>query len=90
MVLTGEMRRSRPAWEDTARRAGLVPWANVTRRTRLLVAADPDSLSTKARTARRYGVPVVTEDGFERLLAATDRARADRAAVDAGGGALSA
>lgn len=77
VVLTGDMRRSRPAWEDTVRRAGLVPWAYVTRRTRLLVAADPDSLSTKARTARRYGIPVVTEDGFERLLAAVDLAAAD-------------
>ncbi len=68
VVLTGSMRRSRPAWEDAVRRAGLAPWAYVTRRTRLVVAADPDSLSTKARTARRYGVPIVTEDAFTRML----------------------
>jgi DNA polymerase III subunit epsilon len=85
VVFTGEMRRTRPAWEDAVRRAGLVPWPNATRRTRLVVAADPDSLSTKARTARRYGIPVVTEDGFERLLAAIDPA-----AVDAERNALSA
>lgn len=68
VVLTGSMRRTRPAWEDAVRRAGLAPWAYVTRRTRLVVAADPDSLSTKARTARRYGIPIVTEDAFTRML----------------------
>ncbi|WP_435737354.1 exonuclease domain-containing protein [Cellulosimicrobium sp. PMB13] len=68
VVLTGSMRRTRPAWEDAVRRAGLAPWAYVTRRTRLVVTADPDSLSTKARTARRYGIPIVTEDAFARLL----------------------
>ena len=69
VVLTGSMSRTREAWERDVRAAGLSPWPYVTRRTRLLVAADPDSLSTKARTARRYGVPVVTEAAFARLLA---------------------
>lgn len=78
VVLTGEMRRTRPAWEDAVRRAGLVPWPHVTRRARLVVAADPDTLSTKARTARRYGIPVVTEDGFERLLTAVAALGAER------------
>ncbi|MBD5785095.1 DNA polymerase III subunit epsilon [Cellulosimicrobium terreum] len=68
VVLTGTMRRTRTAWEDTVQGAGLAPWAYVTRRTRLVVAADPDSLSTKARTARRYGIPIVTEDAFDRML----------------------
>ncbi|MBE9925631.1 DNA polymerase III subunit epsilon [Cellulosimicrobium cellulans] len=74
VVLTGSMSRSREAWERDVRAAGLSPWPYVTRRTRLLVAADPDSLSTKARTARRYGVPVVTEAAFARLLAAREGA----------------
>lgn len=74
VVLTGSMSRTREAWERDVRAAGLSPWPYVTRRTRLLVAADPDSLSTKARTARRYGVPVVTEAAFERLLAAHEGA----------------
>ncbi|MFC8921964.1 exonuclease domain-containing protein [Cellulosimicrobium sp. NPDC057127] len=78
VVLTGEMRRTRPAWEDAVRRAGLVPWPHVTRSARLVVAADPDTLSTKARTARRYGIPVVTEDGFERLLTAVAALGAER------------
>ncbi|UKJ62708.1 DNA polymerase III subunit epsilon [Cellulosimicrobium cellulans] len=74
VVLTGSMSRAREAWERDVRTAGLSPWPYVTRRTRLLVAADPDSLSTKARTARRYGIPVVTEAAFTALLAARDPA----------------
>lgn len=74
VVLTGSMSRTREAWERDVRTAGLSPWPYVTRRTRLLVAADPDSLSTKARTARRYGIPVVTEAAFAALLAARDPA----------------
>ena len=68
VVLTGSMSRTREAWEREVRAAGLSPWPYVTRRTRLVVAADPDSLSTKARTARRYGIPVVTEAAFAALL----------------------
>ncbi|MDF2808177.1 MAG: hypothetical protein K0S43_3123, partial [Cellulosimicrobium sp.] len=71
VVLTGSMSRTREAWERDVRAAGLSPWPYVTRRTRLVVAADPDSLSTKARTARRYGIPVVTEAAFGTLLTAS-------------------
>ncbi|MFE6233701.1 exonuclease domain-containing protein [Cellulosimicrobium sp. NPDC057862] len=74
VVLTGSMSRTREAWERDVRAAGLSPWPYVTRRSRLVVAADPDSLSTKARTARRYGIPVVTEAAFAALLAARDGA----------------
>jgi DNA polymerase-3 subunit epsilon len=73
VVLTGSMTRTREAWERAVRAAGLSPWPYVTRRTRLVVAADPDSLSSKARTARRYGIPIVTEAAFEALLGARDR-----------------
>ncbi len=75
VVLTGSMSRTREAWERDVRAAGLSPWPYVTRRSRLVVAADPDSLSTKARTARRYGIPVVTEAALAALLAARDGAR---------------
>ncbi|WP_265521605.1 exonuclease domain-containing protein [Oerskovia flava] len=75
VVFTGSMARPRDDWEDDARAAGLAPWAYVTKRTRLVVAADPDSLSTKARTARRYGIPVVGEGAFTDLLVAGARVR---------------
>ncbi|WP_198410963.1 hypothetical protein [Cryobacterium sp. TMT1-3] len=36
----------------------------------LLVAADPDSLSGKARKARDYGIPIVGETAMARLAGA--------------------
>lgn len=35
---------------------------------KLLVAADPDSLSGKAKKARSYGIPVVGETYLQKLL----------------------
>lgn len=58
------------AWEQSelraiARRAGLVPVANVTKRgCDMLVAADAASASTKARAARRWGKPVLSAADF--------------------------
>jgi DNA polymerase-3 subunit epsilon len=72
VVFTGEMQASREEWQSRALAAGLAVNNNVTKRTRLVVAADPDSMSGKARKARDYGLPVVTESAFIRLLAAMD------------------
>lgn len=69
VVFTGEMRRDRAEWVATIVEAGLTS-GGVTKSTRLLVAADPDSLSGKAAKARGYGVAVVGEEAFERLFAA--------------------
>ncbi|WP_016700665.1 exonuclease domain-containing protein [Actinoalloteichus spitiensis] len=70
VVFTGATREPREVWQHRAAAAGLaVTPENVSRRTRLVVAADPDSMSTKARRARAYQIPIVTEDGFARLLA---------------------
>ncbi|GAA3102651.1 exonuclease domain-containing protein [Streptosporangium carneum] len=68
VVFTGEMDGARDEWELRARQAGYVPHGYITKRVRLLVAADPDSLSTKARKARDYGIPIVTPDAFARML----------------------
>lgn len=68
IVLTGQMHTPRDEWSDRARSAGLEVSANVTKKVRLVVAADPDSLSGKARKARDYGIPVVTEESFEDML----------------------
>jgi len=67
VVLTGEMRRTRSAWERDLREKGLVPWSGVTRRVKLLVAADVQSRSGKARKARDYGIPIVDENTLARL-----------------------
>jgi DNA polymerase-3 subunit epsilon len=70
VVLTGEMSRTRSALERELRDLGLVPWRAVTRKVKLLVAADPDSLSGKARKARDYGIPIVDEATLARLAGA--------------------
>jgi DNA polymerase-3 subunit epsilon len=41
---------------------------SVSRQTRVVVAADPDSLSGKAKDARNACVPVVSEEAFMRAL----------------------
>ena len=40
----------------------------LTRRTRILIAADPDSASGKAKKAREYGIPIINEDALLRLV----------------------
>lgn len=67
VTFTGETEIPRATWEARAREAGL-DVGGVTRRSVLLVAADPDTGSAKATKARGLGVPVVTESGFARLL----------------------
>lgn len=68
VVFTGDMSLPREEWMRRARTAGLVPHPNVTRSVAVVVAADPDSLSSKARKAAEYGIPIVGEWAFEDLL----------------------
>lgn len=67
VVFTGDMVRERGEWEELARRVGLEP-GGITKKTKLVVAADPNSLSGKAAKARTYGIPIITEAAFDRLL----------------------
>lgn len=67
LCLTGAMRRPRAEWEAELVERGFVI-GSLTRRTRVLVAADPDSVSGKANKAREYGVPIIAEDALARLL----------------------
>lgn len=68
IVLTGEMTRPRSDWEEDLRSLGFLPHSGITKKVRLLVAADPDTLSGKGKKARDYGIPIVTENGLRRLL----------------------
>ncbi|NKS36504.1 DNA polymerase III subunit epsilon [Rhodococcus hoagii] len=70
ITLTGDMDRPRAEWMAMAAGAGLVVGPSVTKKNVLLVAADPDSMSGKARKAREYGIPIVHERAFADLLAA--------------------
>ena len=68
ICLTGSMSRPRSEWEALAAECG-IQVGGLTKRTRVLVAADPDSESGKAAKARTYGIPILTEDALARLLA---------------------
>ena len=63
VTFTGETTPSRSVLEGIARAAGL-DVGGVTKKSRALVAADPNSESGKARKARDYGVPVISTQVF--------------------------
>lgn len=67
LCLTGAMQRTRPEWVAELQQCGITV-GSLTRRTRVLVAADPDSTSGKAKKAREYGIPIINEDALTRLL----------------------
>lgn len=68
IVLTGDMDRERQAWEAELLSRGFVPHPSVTKKVALVAAADPDSLSGKAKKARDYGIPIVSEQGLRKML----------------------
>lgn len=73
VVFTGDMDTSRTEIEALATAAGLRVTTSVSRRTALVVAADPYSQSGKAATARTLGVRMITEHVFLDLLHHTQR-----------------
>jgi len=62
---------SRPRAEALARARGLVVQPSVTKKLDLLVVADPNTQSSKAKKARQYGIRVVHESVFWRNLGVT-------------------
>ena len=56
--------------EQLAAAAGLVVAPRVTKALDLLVVADPDSLSSKARKAREYGTRIMAEAVFWQAIGA--------------------
>lgn len=68
VVFTGQTREPRNVWEQRARDAGLLVAGRVDATTRLVVAADVDTMSIKAHAARAYGVPIVGEHTFGELI----------------------
>ena len=69
VAFTGALDIPRDAWTERATAAGL-DVGGVTKKCAVLVAANPDSMSGKARKAREYGVPIVKETRFAQLIAA--------------------
>lgn len=68
VVLAGGTPRSRERWERDLRARGLVSGAGVSQRVRLVVVANVESTSGRARKARDYGIPVVDGRAFARLI----------------------
>lgn len=71
VTFTGATEIPREVWTARATKAGL-DVGGVTKKSVLLVAADLDSFSGKAKKARERGVPVVSESAFSRLLGALE------------------
>ncbi|WP_104199364.1 exonuclease domain-containing protein [Cryobacterium sp. Y29] len=68
VVLTGDMARARSDWGRELVARGLSLGTAVTLRTRLLVAANPASITGKTGKARDYGIPIVSEFGLRSLI----------------------
>jgi DNA polymerase III subunit epsilon len=68
VCITGTTATSRDELEVHAANAGLKVTSAVSRKTRLVVAADPDSESGKARRARELGIPLIAEPVFLAML----------------------
>ena len=74
VVFTGDAPGvSREQLCDEAERLGLLPMSSVSRKTKVVVASDPDSISGKARRARECSVPVVDFAAYFRLRDRIDR-----------------
>lgn len=68
IALTGSMELPRETWEARAAAYGLQT-GGVSKKTVLVVAANPDSRSGKARRAQELGIPIISEKHFASLLA---------------------
>ncbi|MFD0994569.1 DNA polymerase-3 subunit epsilon [Pseudoclavibacter chungangensis] len=67
IVFSGELDTDRDVWARRIAALGLTT-GGVTKTTRFVVTTDPDSRSGKCMKAREFGVPIVSEATFERLL----------------------
>lgn len=68
IALTGSMELPRETWETRAAAYGLQT-GGVSEETVLVVAANPDTRSGKARRAQELGIPIISEKHFASLLA---------------------
>lgn len=62
---------SRAQAEEFARQKGLVPVTGVSKKTDILVVADPDTLSGKAKKAHDYGTRIIADRVFLSMLGVT-------------------
>jgi DNA polymerase-3 subunit epsilon len=69
VCFTGEMTVPREILEERSRNLKLVIKAGVSKKVDILVVADADSMSTKARKARELGIRIISEAVYLQLLA---------------------
>lgn len=78
IVFTGEAPDTdRKELEDQAQLLGLKITGSVSKKTRLLIAADPDSLSGKAQKARSLGIPIVSYEAYLLMIGKLTRDKND-------------
>ena len=68
ICFTGAMSRPRGELQKIAAAHGFVPVDSVTKSTRILVCADPNSGSSKLKNAAKLGVRVISEAEFWKLV----------------------
>lgn len=68
IVLTGTMSRQRSELAALLEELGYSVADNVTKKTHLVIAADPDTLSGKAGKARKWGIPLTGEHYLYEVL----------------------
>ncbi|WP_192497485.1 MULTISPECIES: exonuclease domain-containing protein [unclassified Corynebacterium] len=71
VTVTGARAYSTSDWTHYFDAHGVV-LAGLSKKTKVLIAADPDSQSGKAQKARAYGIPIVAEDVARDILRFTD------------------
>ncbi|MCM1222905.1 MAG: hypothetical protein NC548_51485 [Lachnospiraceae bacterium] len=64
VVITGKLSVKRAVFEEELRKAGYVATSSVKKDTKYLITDDPNSGSSKNRTADKYGIPKITEREF--------------------------
>ncbi|WPJ92170.1 exonuclease domain-containing protein [Corynebacterium sp. UMB2355A] len=80
VAFTGALDIPRDVWTDRATAAGL-DVGGVTRTCAVLVAANRDSMSGKAKQARENNVPIISETHFAQLLTAMEDSTEDAPVV---------
>lgn len=68
VALTGTMTPSKSEIASMLKAKGLAPVDSLTKKVSVLVASDTDSLSGKAATARKWGIPIVSAGAVAGLL----------------------
>lgn len=68
-VVSGEdLEFTKEHWENLLGEKGFIPKTGTTKNTKLVIAADPYSLSAKAVKAQKYGIPVITENTLTKMM----------------------